>query len=285
MQVIDRIQDSMPVRLVNTFFVDPVYSKRHAHMIHKHDDVFELLYIADGEGRYDVGGREYAVTAGDLVYCNAGVLHGEGPFQQNTIQTYCLAFRGVQLPDLARGWLMPEGRKPVLTLPEAERPVIAALMVYVYGLFHRSEAEEDRDTCRRLGDDAFRLAKRVLRDHLFEDNPIRAKQERLVLSITDYLNEHYKEELSLKKIASDLYISQTYLSHLFKRETGLSPMQYVIQRRIGEAQTLLCETAVPIGRIEESLGFGSSTHFSIMFKKYVGVSPLEYRKHFLRTEK
>ena len=61
-------------------------------------------------------------------------------------------------------------------------------------------------------------------------------------------------------------------------------MQYVIHRRIGEAQSMLVETELPIHRIEEQLGFGSSCHLTSMFKKYVGLSPREYRKHYRRGQ-
>ena len=96
----------------------------------------------------------------------------------------------------------------------------------------------------------------------------------------DYLNEHYAENLSLDKISEHFFISKSNLSHYFKRETGLSPIQYIMQRRIGEAQSLLVETSQPIQEIEFRLGFNDSAHFSKMFKKYVGVTPNEYRKHF-----
>ena len=101
--------------------------------------------------------------------------------------------------------------------------------------------------------------------------------------ITEYLDCHYTESLSLDKIARYMHISTSYLSHLFKRETGLSPMQYVIHRRIGEAQSLLMETNLPVHLIEERLGFGSSCHLTSMFKKYVGIAPREYRRHFSKS--
>ena len=67
---------------------------------------------------------------------------------------------------------------------------------------------------------------------------------------------------------------------MFKKETGLSPIRYMMQRRMGEAQSLLMETSIPIQDIEDLPGFNSSAHFSKMFKKYVSVTPNEYRKHF-----
>ena len=105
-------------------------------------------------------------------------------------------------------------------------------------------------------------------------------RERLINQITDYLNEHYAEALTLSQISEKFFISTSHLSHVFKNETGLSPIQYMMQRRIGEAQSLLVETSLTIQQIEERLGFTDSAHFSKMFKKCVGVTPKEYRKHF-----
>ncbi|MGN1030624.1 MAG: helix-turn-helix domain-containing protein, partial [Butyricicoccaceae bacterium] len=67
---------------------------------------------------------------------------------------------------------------------------------------------------------------------------------------------------------------------IFKAATGLSPMKYVAQRRIGEAQNLLMNTNISIGEIGERLGFSDSCHFSSTFKRYIGVTPTQYRNHF-----
>ena len=83
------------INLADVFYVDEAYSKNHAHMLHKHKGILELLYVSAGEGRYIVGSREYAVAAGDLIICNAETLHGEAPFQAHTMQTYCCALSGV----------------------------------------------------------------------------------------------------------------------------------------------------------------------------------------------
>ncbi len=55
------------IQLADVIFVDNEYSLKHPHMIHRHENVLELLYIAEESGRYIVGDYEYAVTAGDFV--------------------------------------------------------------------------------------------------------------------------------------------------------------------------------------------------------------------------
>ncbi len=63
-------------------------------------------------------------------------------------------------------------------------------------------------------------------------------------------------------------------------ETGYSPMNYIIRRRIGEAQTLLITTKLSITEIAGMVGFSNPNNFNIQFQKQVGLSPREYRKTY-----
>lgn len=265
------------IRLTGVFYVDQSYSQKHAHMLHKHTGILELLYIAGGEGRYLVGNREYAVHAGDLVICNAETLHGETPFQQHSLQTYCCALSGYQAPSLPAGCLIDADDRPVVALgsyADAANHIIPT----IYSLYAASP--DNLPICEQLATSILLLVTQA-RQLQQGKSYIAQKNEELVRTLTDYLDRHYAEPLTLDQISAAMHMSISHLSHLFKRETGVSPMQYVIHRRIGEAQSLLMETRLPIHSIEERLGFGSSCHFTAMFKKYVGISPREYRKHFL----
>jgi len=245
-------------------------------MIHRHTDVLELLYIAEESGRYFVGNYEYAVTAGDFVICNANVPHGEHHFLGHQIQTYCLVLSGIKLEDLPPNHMISKQQRPILSL--GEKNFVADLMPNIYQMFHGQK--NYYSVCRHLATAIFLM----LREKLLERNknltPTKQKRERLMYRIMDYINEHYAEPLTLKKISDAVYISEAHLSRCFKKDSGLSPMQYLMHRRIGEAKSLLIETILPIQDIGEELGFVSSAHFSKMFKKYVGITPKEYRSHF-----
>lgn len=268
---------TMP-KLMQTYFVDVNYSQNHAHMLHKHPDVLEILYIDSGEGRYIVGKREYAVSAGDVVICNAGMIHGEAPFQKHEIQTYCCALSQVMIPGLPENCLMDSRYKPVLAMGNAAGHM-GCLMRTMHELF--TENMYKKDVCQHLAQAVYLLVKERLEQYKDGGREVEdQKKEFLVRQITDYIDRHYTEPLTLKELSDRFYISPSSISHIYKRETGVSPMQYVIHRRIGEAQTLLMDTHIPIHMIEERLGFGSSCHFSAMFKKYVGISPKEFRSHF-----
>ena len=270
------------INLTDMFFIDKNYSENHAHMLHKHKGVLELLYIADGEGRYIVGNRNYAVRAGDLVICNADTLHGEAPFQKHNIQTYCCAMENVSIDYLAKGRIIAQEKKPVLTL-EKFNSLVGELMINLYTL-HKEK--DNKLICNQMATTLLLLVCKIISTHDKQNKFIvEQKNENMIRKLTNYLDANYKQDVSLDKISAVMHISVSHISHLFKRETGLSPMQYVIHRRIGEAQSLLAETNLPIKEIEEKLGFGSSCHLTAMFKKYVGLSPREYRKYFMNTDK
>lgn len=89
--------------------------------------------------------------------------------------------------------------------------------------------------------------------------------------------EHYSESLTLGGIAEALHISQYHLHHIFKRMTGLTPTQYLLQTRLTEAKRLLEETNLNVIEVALSVGFVSVAHFSTVFRKRLGQSPSMHR--------
>ena len=78
-----------------------------------------------------------------------------------------------------------------------------------------------------------------------------------------------------------LNISPYYLSHVFKEMSGYSPMQYLLRRRIGEAQTLLISTDLPVTTIAGMVGYDTQSYFNLQFSKNVGMPPKKYRQNYL----
>lgn len=101
----------------------------------------------------------------------------------------------------------------------------------------------------------------------------------IIEKVKDYISENYSSnELTLDSIASSNYFSEDYLNKLFKRCTGQTIMEYVIDVRINQAKELLKESNKPIKEIVEKVGYSDRSYFSRSFKKAVGISPSEYRK-------
>ncbi len=101
----------------------------------------------------------------------------------------------------------------------------------------------------------------------------------IVGRVKDYISEHYSSnDLTLENIASSNYFSEDYLNKLFKKYTGKTIMEYVIDVRIDQAKKLLKKSNKPIKEIVERVGYSDRSYFSRSFKKAVGISPSEYRR-------
>lgn len=101
--------------------------------------------------------------------------------------------------------------------------------------------------------------------------------------IRQFLDQHYTEPLTLRKIADVFGCSESYVSHVCKQCTGYAPIMYAICRRIGLAQTLLTTTDASITRIAALVGYGDPNYFTRQFTRIVGISPLRYKERYLES--
>ena len=84
--------------------------------------------------------------------------------------------------------------------------------------------------------------------------------------------------LTLEQLAEEGHMNKFYLSHAFKREYGVSPINYMISKRIEESKYLLAETDLSMTQIAQLLGFSSLSYFSQVFRRTQSVTPMEYRQ-------
>lgn len=95
----------------------------------------------------------------------------------------------------------------------------------------------------------------------------------------DYIARHVAENLYCEDVADHVAVNQDYLSHLFKKKTGLSVNQYIIREKMRTAAGLLATTQLPVCHIASGLGYANFSHFSQSFKKTYEVCPADYRTH------
>lgn len=99
----------------------------------------------------------------------------------------------------------------------------------------------------------------------------------LVQDVIKYLQNGYKEEISLKLLGQKFYINPIYLGQLFHKEKGISFSEYLNQLRLEKAKDLLLHTHEKAGKIGKKVGYADPTYFYKQFKKHCGVTPNEYR--------
>jgi AraC-like DNA-binding protein len=96
--------------------------------------------------------------------------------------------------------------------------------------------------------------------------------------VKEYLDENVTRNISLKELGDLVYLSESQVVRIFKRDLGKTPHEYCLERKLEEAEKLLKNTHLMVREIADYLGFCDEHYFSYIFKKKIGKTPLEYRR-------
>ena len=100
------------------------------------------------------------------------------------------------------------------------------------------------------------------------------------MDVANYVRRHLSEPVSVEKMAGEFFLSRPHLSAKFKRETGMTLTDFILNEKTEEAKRLLRYSDKSQAAISVYLGFSSQGYFAKVFKKYAGCTPNEYRdKH------
>ena len=108
-----------------------------------------------------------------------------------------------------------------------------------------------------------------------------AYEQRTVVGIVQYMQNHLAEEISLNVLAQQFHLSAQYISQLFKNEIGVNFLAYLTNIRMEKAKKLLLSSSLSIAEISEKTGYGDYRVFTKVFKKTEGVTPSQYRRNFM----
>jgi two-component system response regulator YesN len=166
---------------------------------------------------------------------------------------------------------MKLGVKDYLLKPIDDRELEEALIRIGNTIRSQKENRKVRDNLDQLSGSKAMLFKEYL-----QGNELKVT-ENYVREAIQYLKEHFKEDLNIKDISARLRISDSYLSRLFKLETGHTFVEYLTNYRISKAIELLKDKTIKVYEVSGMVGYADSRYFSMLFHKYVGLTPSEFR--------
>lgn len=243
-------------------------------LMHCHEDLAEVLLILKGQGRYTIDLRRQDVMAGDIVLCNGGALHDEFSQAEASYQTLCVAIGNLSLPGLPPHCLIGDKFNPVFHQTEQFEDL---KQLFCQIDRHAAEREEGYQAlCQYLMLASLELVKRMVSGR---KDASWTQETSMFAQIAKYIDLHYMEDVTIEQLVQQFYISPYHLSHMFRQKTGYSLKQYILRRRIGEAQIRLVSTQDSVQTISEAVGFEDASYFSRIFSKYIGQTPTEYRKY------
>lgn len=238
------------------------------HSIPHSHNYAELFYVVSGDGQFRIEEKLYPVKANQLVMVNPNVIHTEVSHDAHPLEYIVLGIEGLELStsiDQASRYRILDyhGSGDVLT---CLRHILQETQTALPGYEAICQAYMEI------------LILRLMRSADFSITSPTPTSSRQCASVRHFIDTHYKEQLDLDTLADKAHVNKYYMAHAFKREYGISPINYLIQRRIEESRYLLRETDMSLSQIARVLGFSSASYFSQSFRRAEGMSPFEYRK-------
>ena len=107
------------------------------------------------------------------------------------------------------------------------------------------------------------------------------KAKELVAIAKQFMDENFDQGITVSEAAAYVFLSQGYFTRAFRDETGISPMNYLMKKRIEKACKLLQNNEIKVSAISLQSGFSSPQRFNVAFRKQMRMTPMEYRKKYL----
>ena len=122
-----------------------------------------------------------------------------------------------------------------------------------------------------------RLMQTQARQLIFQDYARHLTTHRFA-AVVQYIKQHLAEQLSVEKLSTVACMSKATFFRLFKREFGLTPVEYIVRERLAEAKRLLRHPLANVAEVCLRAGFNNLSYFQSLFKKHEGVTPGAYKK-------
>ena len=237
------------------------------HMPHARIEHDNLTYVVSGEADYRINGVNYHVMPGDLIYVPSGGVRQASLVRENLMHCYSIDF------------ILRDASGAVLQLPF--RPVSnwkdAAAVSDLFGKMSMNWLQRDEEILFRI-----RALFLLLLSHLLLENHTVTSAQRTVddriQMIMTHIERHYGDDLSLEYFASLLHLNKVYLGSVFKKHTGMSFHQFLMNARLNAAEDLLYTGKYTVNEVAEMTGFQDASYFSLVFFRANGIRPGKYKR-------
>lgn len=250
-----------------------LYSDEWNCSMHSHRHA-ELFFILGGRGEMQLRDRSVPLAGRDLVVVNPGVFHGERSQCGDPLEYIVLGVENLELLADDQGYIH-------LPIQSGWESLTGCLRLML------QELRDGREGCGAVCQHMLEvILLQLLRQQevALAPAPADPSGSRECDLVRRYIDDHFKEPLTLDQLSKLAHINKYYLVHAFRKEYGTSPISYQIARRIQESKFLLASSDHALSQIAHILGFSSLSYFSQSFRRAEGMSPLEYRKGHRREE-
>lgn len=247
--------------------------------VHWHDEL-EIIYIRQGELYVTIEDEDYIGTEGDIFLVNPRELHLMGSMDL-TVAYYTLLFpmefvSFQTMDDLESEVLQPiRSGKLLFThkIAQGRQPQLRRFLDEIISVNDANESLKQLRTRILL----LQFMQTLMEAHMLVSSTT-ANRTNIQKEMLAYIQDHYREKITLQSLSGEFHLSEKYLSRYFKEHFYLTFTGYVNHLRLTCAKKLLETTDLPVTEIALRSGFSSDSYFIRTFKSCYGSSPLKYRK-------
>ena len=228
-------------------------------------DSFLILYVVRGKGYCYLDSQRVELHVGSLVILDCYLPHRYGT--DSGWEIYWIHFDGRMARDYFEA--IVQGRRQLI-LPRSVYHAAHGLEK-IYNMFHIDKRINEALISKSITS--------VLTEFLVTELPEESVPEHSsrIEEVLSYINENIDQPLTLESLAQRVSLSPFYFSRVFRRETGYTLREYLINTRINAARFYLRTTQLSLKEITYRCGYGSDSTFCTTFKRITGMTPLEYR--------
>ena len=258
------------------------YSDTHFRSVGSHSHgYYELYFFEEGAVSMEIDGKAYPLTPGDVIVIPPGVDHRalltdpEKSYRRFVFWQSRAYLEALEARSPGCAYLPHRAESRGRFVYHFDLPTFNALRTRLFTLL--DEIHADRFAKETVIDLIITDLLLFLGRTVHEQEQRRNRKEQLSRyeAITQYVDEHLDEPLSLDALARQFYLSKFYLVHLFRENAGLSVHQYILKKRLAACCAAM-QGGAPVGEVYRRWGFGDYSAFYRAFRKEYGMSPSAY---------
>jgi len=286
------LREITPLGENDFMYVADRHKKEFDYPIHQHE-IFELNFVAGASGcRRVVGDSSEVIGDLELVLITSPDL--EHVWEQHKCKSEDIHEVTIQFRldfDLSTSPFRTNPYKSIYRMLTRAKHGLAfpqeAIMMVYHRIIKLSKIEEGFLAVSELFLILYELSKfdnaRELASSAFAKVEVESDSKR-ILKVKNYIDDHYKDEMSLEQLANLVGMTPTAFSRYFKLRTGKNLSEYIVDIRLGHAARRLVDTTDSVSEICWTCGFNTLSNFNRLFRKRKGCSPTEFREKYQKTK-
>ena len=255
---------------------------------HWHNE-FELIVVTHNKLDIRVGTKKYIVEEGDGLFINSEAMHFVSNFNGERGDLKSIVFHPRLVGGSSNSIFYQKYLSPILKDPSLSNIFLNKDVLWQKNIIDKILKVHEQ--CMKTEDGYEFKIREILSSIMFDIYQQRPSKREIPSQkelrdskrskdMLNYINNHYSENITVKKIAKNSNISESEVLRCFNNTIGTTPMQYVINFRLQRAAELLISTSMKIVDIALECGFGETSYFTKKFKVAFDITPTIYREHY-----